>query len=109
MTASMLHDTRCDEARFERDRIRRALLAARPSLAARLALGPTGALTVPLPRGRAIEVGRMRRSGIARWVVVEPLGDGARVHQLASVEDCVRIVLAALARRARGAAERRAG
>ncbi|WP_347041519.1 hypothetical protein [Brachybacterium nesterenkovii] len=95
----MLEDTRRSDAHGERERIRRALLARRPALAARLVEGPSGALTVPVGQGRAIEVGRMRRLGRPRWVVVEPMEEGAKVHEPAGIGDCARIVLAALARR----------
>ncbi|GEM_PF-3597607 len=95
----MLHESRGEDAAVDRERIRRRLLRRRPSLRHRLFTGPSGALTIPVSGARAIEIGRMRRSGVPRWVVVEPMEDGAAVHEPASLEDCVRIVLVALARR----------
>lgn len=95
----MLHDSRRDEAAVDRERIRSRLLRRRPSLRHRLLIGPSGALTIPVSGDRAIEIGRMRRSGVPRWVVVEPMEEGAAVHEPASLEDCVRIVMVALARR----------
>lgn len=94
----MHHDTRASEALGEREHIRRTLLRLRPSLSARLHEGPRGALTVPVGAGRSIEVGRMRRLGHPRWVVIEPLEEGAKVHAPASLDDCARIVIAALGR-----------
>lgn len=97
----MLHDTRRSEALGERERIRRELLRRRPSLSASLHEGASGALTIPVGGGRAIEVGRMRRGGRPRWVVVEPLETGARVHAPAALEDCAVVALAALSRHRR--------
>lgn len=94
----MLEDTRRIDARSEREIIRRTLLQRRPSLAARLGEGPSGALAIPVGRGRSIEIGRLRRLGAPRWVVVEPMEEGAKVHEPASLDDCVRIVLAAVSR-----------
>lgn len=94
----MIHDTRSPDCLHERELVRRTLLAARPGLRSRMTVGPTGALTIPVRAGRAIEIGRMRRLGRSRWVVVEPMEEGARVHEPVSLEDCARIALAALAR-----------
>lgn len=58
----------------QRDAIRRLLIASRPALAHRLHEGPSGALILALPGGGTMEVGRMRRRGQPRWVVVAPCG-----------------------------------
>ncbi|GAP80396.1 hypothetical protein Y09_3254 [Brachybacterium sp. SW0106-09] len=85
-----------DAVRAERERIRALLLAQRPELGARLAVGPSGALVIPLRRGGSVEIGRMRRRGTPRWVVVAPSAAGARVREPATPGAIVRVVLAAL-------------
>lgn len=94
----MIDDTRSSRALIEREQIRRSLLRQRPALGTRLATGASGALVIPVCAQRSVEIGRMRRCGLARWVVIEPMAEGARVHEPASLEDCVRIALAALRR-----------
>src|SRR5699024_779473 len=72
------------EARDERERIRELLLSGRPDLSRRLQTGPSGALLIPLPAGGGIEIGRMRRRGRARWVVVARRGGRARGREPAT-------------------------
>lgn len=83
-------------AAAERAQIRALLLERRPDLGQRLHDGPSGALLIPLPSGRSIEIGRMRRRGAARWVVVLPAADGARLREPASLRAVVRAALGAL-------------
>lgn len=83
-------------AAAERAQIRALLLEGRPDLSQRLHDGPSGALLIPLPSGRSIEIGRMRRRGAARWVVVLPSADGARLREPASLRSVARAALAAL-------------
>lgn len=90
------HSVPADAVRAERERIRALLLAQRPELGARLAVGPSGALVIPLRRGGSVEIGRMRRRGTPRWVVVAPSAAGARVREPATPGAIVRVVLAAL-------------
>ncbi|GAA1488393.1 hypothetical protein [Brachybacterium sacelli] len=85
-----------DPALLERERIRALLVQGRPELEGRMQLGPSGALVIPLPTGRSIEIGRMRRRGSARWVVVTPLGDRARLREPATLHSVARTALAAL-------------
>ncbi|WP_422117180.1 hypothetical protein [Brachybacterium sp. UNK5269] len=85
-------------AAAERAQIRALLLERRPDLRQRLHDGPSGALLIPLPTGRSIEIGRMRRRGAARWVVVFPTTDGARLREPTSLGSVVRAALAALQR-----------
>ena len=80
----------------ERETIRALLLQRRPALAGRMQLGPSGALEIPLPTGRSIEVGRMRRRGRPRWVVVTPSADGARLREPRSLRAAALTVLAEL-------------
>lgn len=80
----------------ERERIRALLLAGRPDLARRMHEGPSGALVIPLPTGRSIEIGRMRRRGTARWVVVTPIDDQARLREPTTLHSVARTALAAL-------------
>src|SRR5690625_7454218 len=75
------------EARDERERIRELLLSGRPDLSRRLQTGPSGALLIPLPAEGGIEIGRMRRRGRARWVVVARRGGRTRVRVTASLAD----------------------
>ncbi|APX31429.1 hypothetical protein BH708_00335 [Brachybacterium sp. P6-10-X1] len=93
----------------ERERIRAHLLDLRPELAALIEVGPSGALLLPLSAGRAIEIGRMRRRGRARWVVVSPEADGARLRDPTSLLSAARLAVAAWergGRRGREEAER---
>lgn len=85
-----------DAVRAERERIRALLLAQRPELGARLVVGPSGALVIPLRSGGSIEIGRMRRRGAPRWVVVAPAADGVSVREPATPRAIARTVLAAL-------------
>ena len=82
--------------RDEREHLRALLLQRRPTLAGRLVVGPSGALVIPLAGGASIEIGRMRRRGTARWVVVAPTGDGARVREPATLRSVVQVALTAL-------------
>lgn len=95
----------------ERDAIRESLVRARPELARRIHDGPSGALLIPVAGGRSIEIGRLPRRGAARWVVVTPWADGARVHEPRSLADYRRIVdraLEAVSPRVRGGPRRAA-
>lgn len=80
----------------ERDSIRSSLVRSRPDLETRIVDGPSGALVIPLRSGRSIEIGRLPRRGAARWVVVTPRADGARVHEPRCLADYRRIVDTAL-------------
>lgn len=91
------HRTR-DLLHRQRETIRTALLLARPELAGRLEEGPSGAVVIPLEHGRAVEIGRMRRSGAARWVVVWPEGGRARMHEAGGAHEAARAALVALER-----------
>ncbi|MBB5831846.1 hypothetical protein [Brachybacterium aquaticum] len=82
--------------RAERERIRALLLELRPALGARLVVGPSGALVIPLRTGGSVEIGRMRRRGAARWVVVAPSADGARVREPVSLRSVARAAVAAV-------------
>ena len=82
--------------RDEREHLRALLLEHRPTLAGRLVVGPSGALVIPLTGGASIEIGRMRRRGAPRWVVVAPTGDSARVREPATLRSVVREALLAL-------------
>lgn len=84
------------EVRDERDHIRALLLAGRPDLSRRLHTGPSGALLIPLPGGGGIEIGRMRRRGRSRWVVVAPDGDRALIREPATLAAVAGTALAAL-------------
>ena len=96
MTASD-HSPAGPEAHGERERIRALLLSGRPDLSRRLQTGPSGALLIPLPGAGGIEIGRMRRRGRARWVVVAREGDRTRVREPATVAAVADTALAALA------------
>ncbi|WP_246956407.1 hypothetical protein [Brachybacterium sp. Marseille-Q7125] len=88
-----------EAAHQERESIRALLLERRPSLARRLSVGPSGALVIPLPGGGSVEVGRMRRRGAARWVVVAPTADapgGVKVREPHTLGGITRAVLTAL-------------
>lgn len=89
-------------AHVEREQIRALLVQRRPELAALVQVGPSGALLLPTTAGRGIEVGRMRRRGRVRWVVVVPEADGARIREPASVHAAARVAAEAWDRR-RGA------
>ena len=93
-----------DTVRSERERIRALLLAQRPELEARLAVGPSGALLIPLRAGGSVEIGRMRRRGAPRWVVVAPVADGAIVREPATLRSVARAALSALDEDGRGRA-----
>lgn len=82
--------------RDEREHLRALLLEKRPELAGRLVEGPSGALVIPLAGGGSVEIGRMRRRGAPRWVVVSPAGDGARVREPATLRSVARETLNAL-------------
>ena len=93
-----------DTVRAERERIRALLLAQRPELEARLAVGQSGALLIPLRAGGSVEIGRMRRRGAPRWVVVAPVADGAIVREPATLRSVARAALSALDEDGRGRA-----
>ncbi len=82
--------------------IRAGLVAARPELAHRIEEGPSGALLIPLPAGRSIEIGRMRRRGNTRWVVVRSEAGRARITEAAGPVDATRTALQALDAQAHG-------
>ncbi|HEX7350317.1 hypothetical protein [Brachybacterium sp.] len=92
----LAHPAAGGTARAEREAIRALLLARRPDLDRRLSVGPSGALLIPLTSGRGIEIGRMRRRGSARWVVVAPAADGATLREPRTLAAVVRTVLDAL-------------
>jgi hypothetical protein len=76
--------------------VRALLLERRPELERRLVVGPSGALVIPLPTGGGIEIGRMRRRGEPRWVVVMPGASGAMVREPRTLDGVARTVLGAL-------------
>lgn len=84
----------------QRDAILRLLLARHPALQRRLREGASGALSIDLPGGRTIEIGRMRRRGEVRWVVVSPRVTGprgqVRVADATTIAGVVRAALQAL-------------
>lgn len=82
-----------DRVHHERERIRALLARERPELARRVVAGPSGALIVPLPDGRSLEVGRLPRRGATRWVIVVPQGDRVRVREPRSIPALVAAVL----------------
>lgn len=88
------------DAFFQRESIRRTLTDARPELDRRIVEGPSGALVIDLPAGGSIEIGRLRRHGITRWVVVTPSDEGAVVHEPTSLREYSRIVAEAVDRAA---------
>lgn len=90
-----LADSGVPGLRGERDRIHALLLADRPELSRRLQTGPSGALLIPIPGG-GIEIGRMRRRGRTRWVVVAREGDRTRIREPATVAAVAAAALAAL-------------
>jgi hypothetical protein len=91
----LAHPSTGGTAQDEREQIRALLLERRPDLARHLQVGPSGALLLPTAAGRGIEIGRMRRRGRARWVVVVPEADGARLREPTTVRSAARIALAA--------------
>ena len=80
----------------QRETIRALLLGRRPDLERRLLVGPSCAVLIPLAAGRCIEIGRMRRRGTARWVVVTPTADGARLREPSDLDAVARAALGAL-------------
>ena len=92
----LAHPSSGGTALGERERLRALLLERRPSLEGRLVVGPSGALVIPLAGGGSIEIGRMRRRGTPRWIVVAPDGDGARVREPATLPAVAREALRAL-------------
>lgn len=92
----LAHPASGGTAHAERETIRALLLEHRPDLERRLLVGPSGALLLPLPTGRSIEIGRMRRRGEARWVVVTPSADGAMLREPRTLGAVVRTALGAL-------------
>ncbi|AXK44736.1 hypothetical protein [Brachybacterium saurashtrense] len=94
----LAHPSSGGTALGERERLRALLLERRPALAGRLVAGPSGALVIPLAGGAGIEIGRMRRRGAPRWVVVAPDGDGARVCEPPTLSAVAREALRALDR-----------
>lgn len=91
----LAHPSTGGTAQDEREQIRALLLERRPELARHLQVGPSGALLLPVAAGRGIEIGRMRRRGRPRWVVVVPELDGAHLREPTSVQSAARIALAA--------------
>lgn len=92
----LAHPAAGGTAHAEREVIRALLLERRPALEGRLVVGPSGALLIPLPTGRSIEIGRMRRRGTVRWVVVTPSADGASLQEPRTLAAVVRTALGAL-------------
>lgn len=90
------HPASGSTALAEREAIRALLLEHRPELDRRLVTGPSGALVIPLIGGRSIEIGRMRRRGAARWVVVAPSADGAVLREPQTLRAVARTALGAL-------------
>lgn len=91
----LAHPSTGGTAQDEREKIRALLLELRPELAQHLQVGPSGALLISLPARRGIEIGRMRRRGRARWVVVIPEADGATLREPTSLRSAARIALTA--------------
>lgn len=98
------HDLAGPALRGERDRIRALLLADRPDLSRHLQTGPSGALLIALPGGDGIEIGRLRRRGRARWVVVARDGDSTLIREPATLSAVARTALVTLAGGDRGPA-----
>lgn len=92
----LAHPASGGTAHAERETIRALLLEGRPDLERRLLVGPSGALLIPMPTGRSIEIGRMRRRAEARWVVVTPSADGAMLREPRTLGAVVRTALSAL-------------
>ncbi len=92
----LAHPAAGGTALAERETIRALLLERRPDLERRLLVGPSGAVLIPLAAGRCIEIGRMRRRGTARWVVVTPTADGARLREPSDLDAVARAALGAL-------------
>lgn len=78
----------------ERQQIYAHIVEQRPDLARRIQFGPSGALVVAVGPGRSVEVGRMRRRGRARWVVVSPAADRAQVREPVSTSAVARAAIA---------------
>lgn len=78
---TLTHPASGGTALHEREEIRALLLEQRPDLEQRMLVGPSGALVIPLAAGGSIEIGRMRRRGRARWVVVSPSANGASLRE----------------------------
>lgn len=93
---TLAHPASGSTAGAERELIRALLLERRPELERRLEVGPSGALLIPLVTGRSIEIGRMRRRGEVRWVVVLPSADGASLRVPSGPLAVVETVLGAL-------------
>lgn len=85
------------DVRTQRDHIRALLLAGRPDLVRRLEVGSRGALMIPLPGRGSIEIGRMRRRGRSRWVVVAPDGDRVQIREPSTLPAVAGAALTALA------------
>src|SRR5699024_2636375 len=92
----LAHPAAGGTALAERETIRAQLLERRPDLERRPLVGPSGAVLIPLAAGRCIEIGRMRRRGAARWVVVTPTADGARLREPSDLDAVARAALGAL-------------
>ncbi|NMA76086.1 MAG: hypothetical protein GX960_02320 [Actinomycetales bacterium] len=93
---TLTHPSSGGTALHEREVIRALLLEQRPELGRQLVVGPSGALVIPLPAGRSIEIGRMRRRGSTHWVVVAPSADGAVLLEPANLGAVARAALGAL-------------
>lgn len=93
---TLTHPASGGTALHEREQIRALLLEQRPDLEQRMLVGPSGALVIPLPAGGSIEIGRMRRRGRVRWVVVSPSADGASLREPAGSAGVVRTALGVL-------------
>lgn len=89
-------DTAHEPAHRQRERIRLTLLRERPELDGVIEEGPSGALVIPLPAGRCIEIGRMRRGGAVRWVVVREVDGRTLLSSARGPVDAARTALSAL-------------
>ncbi|QNN83227.1 hypothetical protein H3H54_06310 [Brachybacterium sp. Z12] len=93
---TLTHPSSGGTALGEREAIRALLLERRPDLAHRMLVGPSGALVIPLQARGSVEIGRMRRRGSVRWVVVTPSADGALLREPSTLDAVARAALDAL-------------
>lgn len=80
----------------ERQQIHAQILRRRPAVEGRIHLGPSGALVVAVGAGQCVEIGRMRRRGKARWVVVSPAADRVQVREAGTIDAIIRAAVAAI-------------
>lgn len=83
---------------LEQDRIRRALIVARPALAELVhADGERPLLRIPRPRGADVLVAKTSEGPAgSQWVVGVPGAPAPTLHEAGNCEDIVRLVLAAV-------------